>query len=304
MRFEDFSLIIPFYQSHATIESCLHSVNKSLEGALNVYICGKLEGLGLNEADFSKLTIRMLDSKNRLYAGAARNWGAKESRSKYLIFLDADCIWNENWWKSAMKLLKKYPEAEAFHGPVFFESPGFDWATALHVMEFHEFLARDRVHQRFFHSGNLLIKRDLFEKIGGFREDLPACNDFTFAAHIEDQAWRQLRYEASLSITHLRHLVEKSKLMEKARHMGYWRARVEEDLPPYLQRQKCFLKLPASWIGVLFFILIGWRSVRWRIYYLRFLFINSSKIFRLCLSWAIGFKQGLKAEFDLKKKPL
>src|SRR5205809_1112341 len=93
---------------------------------------------------------------------ANRNNGAKYAAHDWLIFIDDDCIPNENLLNEYLKAIKCYPDCRAFEGAIFPDS----W----------ESLKKDMAECPVntdggcFWSANICVEKSLFEKVGGFNE--------------------------------------------------------------------------------------------------------------------------------------
>jgi hypothetical protein len=209
--------------------------------------------------------------------------------------LDSDCCWSSKWLVEAKSLLREFPDGFAFNGQVFYELPENSPAFCLHLMEFHEFLGKKRWNPRFIHSGNLLIPKHNYQLIGGFREDIPMCTDFTFAARLNQAVLKKVIFEPKLSVTHLAHLTEPLQLIQKVERMGYWRGWVENEIPEKLRLStKSWFRVGGRHLlGLAFFLTIIVRSFLRRSEYLSFYLKCMPGIIRFCFEWANGFKKGL-----------
>ncbi|MDB5039146.1 MAG: hypothetical protein JWQ35_2674 [Bacteriovoracaceae bacterium] len=294
----DVSIVIPSYHSTPYIHRCLDSVLSGTSAVKNfeIFVVDSSETPLPEELRRSYKNVTFIHSPKRLFAGAARNLGAKSAQFSWLCFLDSDCLWSPNWFNVAAASVRKFPEALAFNGQIHYENPGKDMAFTLHLMEFHEFLSSAHMHQRFIHSGNLLIKKEFFEKIGGFREDIPMCTDFTFAATINQTLLKRVHFIPDLKITHLAHLTAETEISKKAETMGYWRGFVEKQIPPNLQIAKRYwFKISKKFLGDIFLTAILIRSIRLRSMYLSFSFRHFYSLRKLCNLWAAGFLKGIKS---------
>src|SRR3989338_2426515 len=95
------SVVIPSYNSLNTIEKTLNSIFSQDNGTLQVIVVDSSDEK-LPSALTSKFPqVKFIFSDIRLFAGTARNLGAKQSHSENLCFLDSDCLWNLKWLESA-----------------------------------------------------------------------------------------------------------------------------------------------------------------------------------------------------------
>lgn len=108
------SVIIPAYNSEATIQKSIESVllqkipleliiinNASEDGTLEkVYICQK-------ECHNPDITWRIINQKENIGVAAARNLGVESATATYVAFLDSDDWWEEEKLKKQLALLEE-----------------------------------------------------------------------------------------------------------------------------------------------------------------------------------------------------
>jgi len=107
--------------------------------------------------------------------GKLRNIGAQSAKGKILAFLDADCVPSQDWLKNACALLAK---EDCVTGCKVSLPVNATWIEKAWYPEGHE----GRRQVKYINSGNLLLRKETFFRIGGFDDSLIAGEDAEFCA--------------------------------------------------------------------------------------------------------------------------
>ena len=99
---------------------------------------------------------RAIADPRRAGPGAARNRAAREARGKYLAFTEDDCVPEPTWLERAAARLDREPSIDVLAGDTLLP----DGSPARRP-------AGDRPH---YLPTNLIVKREIFEKAGGYHE--------------------------------------------------------------------------------------------------------------------------------------
>ena len=176
-----FSIVIPTcnrdQQLAQLIESLIISIN-FIEGQSECEIIvtddsTNLETKKLIKAHFPKVSWHKGPQKG---PGANRNFGVNFAKNKWLVFVDDDCVVNENFMLGYYNLSKTVPhnvlEGKIIcpnkRNSIFVRQPENDKGGVLA-------------------SGNFAIKKSLFIRIGGFDEDLLIMEDIDLANRIRKE---------------------------------------------------------------------------------------------------------------------
>ncbi len=152
-------------------------------------------------------TIRYIYQKNH-GAAAARNAGAKISKGDLLIFIDSDVVPDRHWISDHVYAHSLFPEISAAGGGQIVEAENatiFDkHRNSLFCNQFakrypYSTLITNNTFQRVhaFDTGNLSIKKNALESLGGFDEDLLRHQDMEFGFRLQNSG----RLVALLPIT-------------------------------------------------------------------------------------------------------
>lgn len=162
---DQLSVVIPTRNRPHTLKNLLHSIHLScreMSGSLEVIIADDCSDFEWSIEDpRSPLVLKRIQSTARRGPSAARNLGAKSVRSasKWLLFLDDDVIMDESYFCSLSQLNLQE------------ELVGVEGTTLVNTVQspFEVNPSRSDF-QGGFGSGNILYRKDVFERAGGFEE--------------------------------------------------------------------------------------------------------------------------------------
>lgn len=145
--------------------------------------------------------------------GRGRNRGWKCLATPLIQFMDADTILDPLWLEKALPELKdntaavcgnrreKFPDKNPFH--------------ILTDMEWHYEVGPCR-----YFGGEVLIKREVLEKTGGFDENLVAGEDPELSYRIRQEGWQILRIDVRMA-THDINMTRLRQYLKRAYRSGY-----------------------------------------------------------------------------------
>lgn len=160
------SVIIPSYESQATVAATLQSLGNQLFDHFETILIdsGRSDEVARIAADFPEVRYHRVEG--RLLPHAARNVGVKLARSDILIFTDPDIVAAPDWLE---KLVSTY---RVTRGPVVgaIASLQRDWLEiGIHIAKFDLWLPGGRQRNvSIGPSANFLCPLELFTRAGGF----------------------------------------------------------------------------------------------------------------------------------------
>lgn len=172
-----YSVIIPSYNSEATIEKCLASVTQqAFEEPYEIIVVDSSADATpeIVRQAFPQVILVHLDQ--RTYSEKARNIGIQKSQGEIICMLDSDCIARPDWIGRIAKAHKENPRYAAIGGSVANANPENLLGWSAYFAEFREFFP---YHPKQFMQNiptcNISYKRWVFEKFGEYKDLQPDC---------------------------------------------------------------------------------------------------------------------------------
>jgi len=293
------SVIIPSYQSAATIGACLSTVlNQDIGDAFEVFVADSGTDATAEIVRRNFPAVRLLESSTRLDPALARNWAAREARGAVLAFIDSDCQADPDWLRRLCVVLENgaYDGVGGAIRPVE-ESNRTGWAG--YFCEFREFLPGLAVTDATYLTiNNAAYRRDTFWRAGGFPEGYFPQEDQVFYQRLCAAGSPRIRFDPSIIVRH-HHRSEVTAFLTHQAKIGMANARVVLAFGLrgawIASRPWLALALMPALTTYRFFrtVIACWKEERC-------LMLRSPIVAGLCwlgmLGWGIGFVQGSARE--------
>ena len=157
-----FSVIIPTFERPNDLKRCLLSLLKS-----NQLNSPSYEIIVSDDSDTNKcriVTENCLEATwgkgKKIGPAGNRNAGAARAKGEWIVFVDDDCIAQENYLEEYAKAISENPSICVFEGRIFAERARKTWSECCPENENGGMLW----------TSNLCVKRSLFTKLGGLDE--------------------------------------------------------------------------------------------------------------------------------------
>lgn len=173
------AVIIPHYEDHERLARCLAALKPQLKGDVEVLVVDNASTRPPQVPSGIRLVVEPAKG-----AAHARNRGVAETTAPLLLFLDCDCVPNPDWVNKAITISNR---ASLIGGRIvlFDETPpprsGAEAFEAIFAFNNRDYILR----KGFSVTANLVVHREAFDLVGGFRaglsEDLDWCRRATAA---------------------------------------------------------------------------------------------------------------------------
>ena len=195
----DLSIIIPNYKT-AYLPNCL----KALAG-LNVQEIIVVDSSPrASEIDFLSLGVQYIHVPQRLYAGEARNIGARKAKGRWLLFIDADI----EMTAGGLDFIRKFDfsnPGDVIFGPYIADRSKQNFSVYLQnlILVFRYFEKFDKATIATMHSSHFMIESSVFWQIGGFDQSLKFREDHNFCVLAHKLGYK-IKTEQALAAYHHR----------------------------------------------------------------------------------------------------
>ena len=193
-NFPPVSIIIPVRNRPQNIKACLTSLTQ-----LN-YPKEKLEIIVVDDAStdntpdvISQFPVHLIPLKNNKQAPFCRNLAARTSKNDILAFIDSDCLADPLW---LLELIPTFKDSSlgAIGGMVdsFYEDKGLEkYEKVKSSLYMGAWPKRSSQEDPFFYvpSCNLLVRRDVFLRLEGFKEALIVGEDVDFCWRLQKEGF-------------------------------------------------------------------------------------------------------------------
>jgi glycosyltransferase involved in cell wall biosynthesis len=260
------SVVIACYNAENYIEETIHSVLKQSYQNFEIVIVD--DGSSDNSLDIIKkisekehrIKYYSIDHSGR--ASVPRNYGVKKASGKLIAFLDADDLWTKDKLKYQLNVFNEHPDIG------FVYSMCFTFGEVNFFSEHYELLPlpfrASKNYSELRTKGNsiplssVLIKKELFESVGGFDEDAE------FKAVEDYDLWLRVSEKSSFILIPRVHVYYR---IHDTQSSADWETREKRlqllaekrniNLPPYkmMRRKGRFVLLIRNTIHLYFYLL-------------------------------------------------
>lgn len=175
------SVVIPTFNRRERIGRALESV---LDQSYPVHEITVVDD-GSSDGTQAMIRDRFGEQVNFVYqanrgVSHARNTGIRKSTGNWIAFLDSDDEWLPDKLKTQITALRNHPDYSLCHTNEIWMRKG----VRVNPMNKHDksggYIYRQCLPLCVISPSSVLVRRDIFDKIGLFDESLPACEDYDY----------------------------------------------------------------------------------------------------------------------------
>ncbi len=182
------SVIIPTYNRRNFLKIAIDSVLKQTYKNFELIIIddGSTDNTEELVKSYKESRIKYFYQFNRGPA-VARNKGIKISKGNYIAFLDSDDRWREDKLKIQLEAMKKYPDYLISHTEEIWYRNGKILNPKKKHKKQHGNIYKQSLELCAISMSTVMVKREIFDKIGLFDEKLEVCEDYDYWLRVTSQ---------------------------------------------------------------------------------------------------------------------
>ena len=171
-------MVIPAYERPDDLRKCLDSLGHAKQGnevRYEILVTDDSKSARCRKLVEEEFFDVSWGKGKKIGPAGNRNAGAQRARGEWIVFLDDDCIAQEEYLMQYMNAIKSNPKVVVFEGRIFTDRPQKTWAEGSPENETGGMLW----------TSNLCVKKTAFKLMNGFDEQFKvAFEDVDFAYRI------------------------------------------------------------------------------------------------------------------------
>jgi glycosyltransferase involved in cell wall biosynthesis len=186
MKLATVSFIVPVRNDAQRLERCLRSIQANSFSGTRIEIIVVDNGSTDGSADVARKAGALVLESDGGCVAALRNLGAARSSGEILAFVDADHEITAAWVRAAVETLRERDVAAAgalCHAPI-------DGTWVQRTYGLLRGLPQGRRDVEWLGSGNLVVRRMVFQAVNGFDTSLTTCEDVDMCNRIRAAGFR------------------------------------------------------------------------------------------------------------------
>jgi glycosyltransferase involved in cell wall biosynthesis len=188
------SIIIPAKNEEQNIVRCLHALARQKSDSVEIIVVDN--GSTDNTVALAKTIADKVFVKPEFSLSELRNFGAGQAGGDVFAFLDADCVVDGDWSVQIQKTLENREVGCTGSTP---EAPD-DGTWVERVWSSFRTRRRRPCFASWINSSNFIVRRELFERVGGFNAGLTTCEDVDIGLRLARVC--KILFDPSIRVVH------------------------------------------------------------------------------------------------------
>lgn len=208
------TIVIPVFNSEKYVSFCLDHIMKIEypQGSLSIVVVDN--GSTDNSVNIIEKYDVLILKEPIANVSKLRNTGASSSKSDFIAFIDSDCCIDKSWLNHGIEILKS-DKTIGILGAYYSVSPSASWLEDTWC-SFRKNVSGD---VSFLSAGNMLMRRNVFNIVGGFSEQLISGEDYELGQKVRKLGYRVV-CDPLMKTVHLGNPKSMADLIAKERWYG------------------------------------------------------------------------------------
>ncbi len=229
------SVIIPTYNRAPLLKEAVESVVQQSFSDFELIVVDDGSTDGTREVIKSYPAVRYIYQSNR-GVSSARNQGIKQAKGALIAFLDSDDLWLDNKLERQVSFFNDNPTASICQSEEIWLKNGQRQNPKKRHRKYSGYILKECLPLCIVSPTAVMLRREVFEKIGLFDESLPVCEDYDF--------WLRAARVYSIDLIKEPLIIKRAKFPDQLsfRYRGMDRFRLKaikkllkEELPPEIR---------------------------------------------------------------------
>ena len=231
------SIIVPVYNGEKVIGECIESLlNQDYPKDKYEIIVVDNNSKDKTAEVIKKYPVKYLLEDKIQSSYAARNTGIRNAKGEVIAFTDADCVTEKLWLISLVRFFEVNDYCVA--GEVL----EFPAKTFVEKFQKGTFAQKDKLlnsEYPFAPTANVAFKKEIFEKVGFFRDDLVSGGDADFTWRLSRQNY-SIKFNKNACISH-KNRTTVIGMYKQAKRYAFGAVCLSLEYPHMLERRKGFM---------------------------------------------------------------
>ncbi len=173
------SVVIPTHNRASLLKEAINSVFQQTFSDFELIIVddGSTDETAQLIKDYP--AIRYIYQRNR-GVSFARNQGIKLAQGEFVSFLDSDDLWLDNKLKRQVDFFRRNPKAYIVQTEEIWLKDGRPHNPKKRHKKYSGYILKECLPLCIVSPSAVMLRREIFEKVGFFDESLPVCEDYDF----------------------------------------------------------------------------------------------------------------------------
>lgn len=195
------SVIVPVFEDWKRLTNCLDALeDQNLDSTKFevIVVDNAVSPVDYNHLEIASNTFIIHEPLPGSYA--ARNKGAEHASGEFLAFTDSDCMPHEDWLANAIKRFEA-DDCDLIGGEIDIFRPS---SGSNHMYIYDKFTAfhQDKnIAEGKCVTANLIVKRSVFEELGGFDSSLKSGGDWEFSKRFMENHYSMV-FDDTVTVSH------------------------------------------------------------------------------------------------------